>query len=89
MQPADSTSIDFTVSVPDPNSQIWFQNYLTHQMGTVRHFKSDNLTPGQTYTFNIRVVWNQNGQPVEATRDVQAVTGQHAMVNFDNAQNQP
>jgi uncharacterized protein (TIGR03000 family) len=86
-QPVEATSIDFAVRVPDPNAQIWFQNYLTHQTGTIRHFKSDNLTSGQTYTFHIRAVWNQNGQPIEATRDVQAVAGQHVLVNLDNAQN--
>jgi uncharacterized protein (TIGR03000 family) len=88
-QPTNPNIADFTVRVPDANAQVFFDNYLTHESGTVRQFESGNLTPGQTYTFHIRAVWNQNGQPVQATRDVQAASGQHVMVDFDNAQHQP
>jgi uncharacterized protein (TIGR03000 family) len=88
-QPANQNTADFTVRVPDPNAQIWFQNYQTQQRGTVREFESSTLQPGQPYTFHIRARFMQNGQPVDLTRDVQAQAGQHVNVDFINVQGQP
>ncbi len=79
---------EFTVTVPDPNAQIWFQGYLTHERGTVREFESAPLAPGATYTFHIRARWNQGGRQVERTSDVAVTAGQQLNVDFNTAQNQ-
>jgi len=72
----------FVVHVPDPNAEIWFQNYKTQQRGTVREYESPALNPGKTYTFHLRASWMQNGRPVEQTQDIQARPGQHVNVVF-------
>jgi uncharacterized protein (TIGR03000 family) len=65
------------------NARIWFDGDLTHQTGPVRDFESPPLQPGQTYTYNIRARWMQNGQPVTQDRTV-TVAGQRTMVDFMN-----
>jgi uncharacterized protein (TIGR03000 family) len=83
----DPNAAEFTVTVLDPNTQIWFQDHQTQQRGTVREFESPGLQPGQTYTFQIRARVMQNGQPVDQFRKVQAQAGQHVTVDFSNPDN--
>jgi uncharacterized protein (TIGR03000 family) len=85
-QPAHLNTAGFLVRVPDPNAQIWFQDYETKQKGTAREFESAPLQAGKTYTFHVRAHWMQNGQPVDQTRDIQAQAGQRLTVDFTNPQ---
>jgi uncharacterized protein (TIGR03000 family) len=78
----------FIVRVPDPNAEIYFQDYKTQQQGFVREYETDRpLDPNQTYTFQVRARWMQNGQPVEQTRQVPARAGQNVTIDFANARN--
>jgi uncharacterized protein (TIGR03000 family) len=86
---AGQTTAGFTVRVPDPNAEIWFQDYKTRERGMVRDFQSDTLQVGKTYTFHIRARWMQNGQPVEQSRDVPAQAGQQQTIDFTKAPGQP
>jgi uncharacterized protein (TIGR03000 family) len=79
---ADPNKAGFIIRVPDPNAEIWFQNYKTQQKGVVREYESGALKPDQTYTFHLKARWTHNGQPVEAVRDVQARAGQNLNVVF-------
>jgi uncharacterized protein (TIGR03000 family) len=72
----------FILRVPDPNAEVWFQDYKTQQRGTVRYYESSALEPNHTYTFSIRVRWVQNGQQMDQTRQVQGQAGQNATVDF-------
>jgi uncharacterized protein (TIGR03000 family) len=48
-----------------PNAQLWFDNTATAQTGTNRHFATPPLSPGQTYTYEIRATWTQpDGTPM-------------------------
>ena len=75
----------FIVRVPDPNADIWFQNYQTKQRGTERFYESGSLEPNQAYTFEVRARWMQNGQQMDQTRQVQARAGQNVTVDFTAA----
>jgi uncharacterized protein (TIGR03000 family) len=86
-QPSNSNGAVFMVRVPDANAQVWFQDYKTRETGTVREFESSNLQPGKTYMYHIRARWTQNGQPLEATRDVPVQAGQTVAVDFSNVLN--
>jgi len=77
-------SAGFTVRVPDPNAEVWFQNYRTQQMGTVRHFQSESLDPNSNYNFQVRARWMQNGQMMDQTRQVPAHAGQNYVVDFSS-----
>ena len=78
----------FIVRVPDPNAEIWFQDYKTQQGGMVRHFESESLDPNHTYQFQVRARWTQNGQQFDQTRTVNARAGQNLTVDFTNSPNQ-
>jgi len=77
-------SAGFTVRVPDPNAEVWFQNYRTQQTGPVRQFQSERLDPNSNYTFQVRARWMQNGQTMDQTRQVPARAGQNYMVDFSS-----
>ena len=79
MNPNDA---GFIVRLPDPNAEVWFQDYKTQQRGLVRQYETDALDPNQVYTFVIRARWMRNGQPMDQTRQVQGRAGQNVTVDF-------
>jgi uncharacterized protein (TIGR03000 family) len=81
-QLSNPNDASFTVRVPDPNAEIWFQDYKTQQRGTMRRFESEALDPNSTYTFTVRAKWMQNGKQMDQTRDIHARAGQNQMVDF-------
>jgi uncharacterized protein (TIGR03000 family) len=87
-QPANPNDIDVIVRVPDPNAQVWFDNYQTKQRGMVREFESGPLQPGKTYTYHLKAQWHENGQTKTQTKDVEVQPGQPVTVDFGNSANQ-
>lgn len=84
-QATDPNTAGFMVRVPDPNAQIWFDNYQTKQRGTVRQFTAGAMDPSQSYAFHIRARWTDpNGRVVDQTREVTARAGQQMTVDFMN-----
>ena len=81
-QMSNPNDASFIVRVPDPNAEIWFQDYKTKQRGNVRHFESEALDPNSTYTFTVHAKWMQNGKQMDQTREVKARAGQRQMVDF-------
>jgi uncharacterized protein (TIGR03000 family) len=78
----------FTVRLPDPNAEVWFDSYQTQQRGTVRQYVSGRLEPEKTYTYRVRARWMENGRPVEQTRSVDVRAGQQVTVDFTSAAKQ-
>jgi uncharacterized protein (TIGR03000 family) len=81
-----STTTDTTahldVMVPD-SAQVWVEGAKTQQTGSLRHFVSPALTPGQDFTYDIRARWtDENGNVVDRTRHVPVHAGGQVMVNF-------
>jgi uncharacterized protein (TIGR03000 family) len=70
------------VILPSPDAQVWFNDSKTTQIGTMRHYATPPLTPGQSYTYTIRASWMANGQPVTQTHEIHVQAGQPAVVNF-------
>src|SRR5262249_29397468 len=54
----------------------------TSQRGQFRRFVTPALEQGQNYTYEIRAVWDDNGNKVERTRKVQVRAGQQSSVDF-------
>ena len=44
------------------DARIWFEDEPTKQTGTLRQFLSPPLTPGQNYTYTVRVQWPEDGK---------------------------
>ena len=69
------------VRVP-PDAELWFDGTKTNQRGPVRYFTTPPLTPGQTFTYEIRASGMANGNPMDQTRQVQVQAGKRTTVDF-------
>ncbi len=72
----------FEVRLPDPEAKVWFNNGPTTRTGATREYITPELTPGRTYTYQIRARWMSNGQPVTESRQIEVQAGQHKKVTF-------
>jgi uncharacterized protein (TIGR03000 family) len=91
---ADSRSglVDGNPIVPDNKAHIWLRvpagatvwvdGNKTQQTGEARHFLSPPLTPGKSYTYQLRVRWMKDGKPVEQNRDVAVHAGSHVSLDI-------
>ena len=64
------------------NAEVWFDGNRMSETGTVRDYVSSELTPGFDYTYEVRVRWIENGQPVDQTRKVTVRAGAPTTVDF-------
>jgi uncharacterized protein (TIGR03000 family) len=76
-----TNAASIVVLVPS-NAEVWFDGTKTSQTGSDRLFTTPSLTPGNTYSYEIRATWTANGAPVTQTRQVQVEAGKRSMVNF-------
>lgn len=72
-----------------PDAEVWFDGSATQQRGEVREFETPALDPNRSFTYKVRARWNQNGQVMDQTRDLQVQGGRSATVNFFQGQQQP
>jgi uncharacterized protein (TIGR03000 family) len=82
------TRAHITVRVP-PSAEVWFEGHKTDATGNVREFTSPPLTPGRQFTYTVRARWDDNGRPVEQSRQVDVSAGSHADVSFPVARPGP
>jgi len=78
-------SADIRVTVP-ADAEIWFDGTKMQQTGPQREFMTPPLTPGHTYTYEVRAKWTQNGQPMDQRRNVDVQAGRQAFVDFTASQ---
>jgi uncharacterized protein (TIGR03000 family) len=79
--PEDQNAAHLSVVVPS-NAQVFFDGEKTSQRGQLRRFVTPSLDQGQNYTYEIRAVWDENGNKVERTRKVHVRAGQQSSVDF-------
>jgi uncharacterized protein (TIGR03000 family) len=79
---ADANTVTIDVRLPDPNAEVWIDGYETKQKGASRQFVSPALNPGQSYRYEIKAKWTQNGKPVEQTQAVTVQAGHRVAVDF-------
>jgi uncharacterized protein (TIGR03000 family) len=60
--------------LPD-GAKLWFDGKPTKQQGKVREFESPPLRPGKKYTYNVRMVWFEDGRWVHDTKEVPVSAG--------------
>jgi uncharacterized protein (TIGR03000 family) len=70
------------VFVPDPNAEVWIDDFATTSRGMTRYLDSPDLVPGAQYSYTIKARWNQNGQPVNAQVTVPVGPGAQVVVDF-------
>jgi uncharacterized protein (TIGR03000 family) len=79
--PTTAAPAHITVRVA-PDGQIWFDDTATKQTGALREFESPPLTPGKTYSYDIRAQWRENGREVTQSRHIGVHAGGRVTVDF-------
>jgi len=69
------------VVVP-PSAEITFDGKKTAQTGPSRSFFSLPLTPGQTFTYEIKAMWVEDGQPKTSSRKLDVRSGERLLVDL-------
>jgi uncharacterized protein (TIGR03000 family) len=64
------------VRVP-ADAEVWFDGTKSDQTGAERSFRSKPLEADTTYTFEVKARWTENDKPVERTRKVRLMAGEH------------
>jgi uncharacterized protein (TIGR03000 family) len=70
-----------TVRLPE-TAELWFNGTEMTGSGAVREFNTPALVPGQTYSYEVRARWRDNGQDIDRTRTVRFTPGDSAEVLF-------
>jgi uncharacterized protein (TIGR03000 family) len=74
--------VHMRLKVPAEDAEVWFENQKTEQTGTQRDFDSPSLTPGQTYTYEVRLRWMENGRPNVQTRKLAVRPGEWLLIDL-------
>jgi uncharacterized protein (TIGR03000 family) len=70
------------VIVPDPLAEVFFDGQKTNRTGTMRVYDTPTLTPGKTYSYQVRAHWTQDGRTIDQQRTVIVSAGATTVVNF-------
>jgi len=76
------------VQVPE-NAQVWIEGKKMASTGTTRRFVTPTLNPGRTYTYDIRVQWNQDGRDVSTDRQITIRGGEQKKLAFAPTTSEP
>jgi len=79
-EPVDNTA-RLRILVPS-DAKVWVGGQETAQRGQEREFGSPPLTPGKSYTYEVKARWMENGEPVEKTRQVKVIANRTTTVDF-------
>ncbi len=80
--PAADNAARIRVTVP-ADAKVWFDNKATQQTGTDRQFESPALTPGHSYSYEVKAQWRDNdGKEVTRTRRVDVSANSNVSVDF-------
>jgi uncharacterized protein (TIGR03000 family) len=74
------------VRVFPAHAKITFQGSMTRNIGSSRLFVSPPLEPGENYTYEIGVTWDENGRTITQNRKVLVRAGDHLSVVFRESQ---
>jgi uncharacterized protein (TIGR03000 family) len=55
---------------------VWFDGEPTQQSGVLREYQTPPLRPAKKYTYQVRLLWFEDGHWVKETKDVPVMAGQ-------------
>jgi uncharacterized protein (TIGR03000 family) len=70
-------------------AEVWFNGVKMKQAGTLRHFETPRLTPGESYSYEVRARWVEDGKPITRTETVQVRAGKDVYVDLTKTAAQP
>jgi len=76
------------VTVP-PNVDLWFDGNKTQQTGSTRYFVTPPLTPGQTFSYEVRIAPPNSPDNASTTRRVEVQAGKRVSLNFNESAGTP
>jgi uncharacterized protein (TIGR03000 family) len=68
--------------LPDPNAQVWWNDYKTVSTGTTRLYASAPLPAGAPYTFTLKASWQDADGPVTIERSIAVRAGTQRTVDL-------
>jgi len=74
------------VHMPTADAKLWVDGQPTTTTGEDREFASPALTPGRTYSYQLKARWTENGKEVERTSTVQIRPNETSSVSFGGEQ---
>jgi uncharacterized protein (TIGR03000 family) len=74
-------SARLTLAVP-LGADVFIGGKKMEMAGTERTFESPDLGPGESFTFDVRVVWKESGKDVEQKRTLTAKAGEHPSLQY-------
>jgi uncharacterized protein (TIGR03000 family) len=78
----DPNIANIRIAVP-ADAEVFFDGKKTNQTGAVRVFSTPALTPGDNYSYDVRVRWTDaNGKMQEKERHVAVHAGDNLSLNF-------
>ncbi len=78
---AHPNSALLTLTVP-AGAEVFIGGKKTDMSGTTRTFESPDLNAGETYTFDVRVTWKENGKEVAEKRTLDMKAGEHQSLQY-------
>jgi uncharacterized protein (TIGR03000 family) len=78
------TAVQLEFRVPE-GAQVWLGGVQTQQTGSLRHYATPPLTPGQEYTYEARVAWIEHGKEMVQNQTFRLHAGEHVSVSFPAA----
>jgi uncharacterized protein (TIGR03000 family) len=69
VEPTNTNTAKLSLQVP-PDAEVYLNDKKTEETGTLRVYESPQLTGGKQHQFDVRVLWTENGKPVEEKRQL-------------------
>ena len=82
---ASATEATIFVSLP-ADAKVFVNDLATSSTGAERHYVSRGLKPGRSYSYKLRVQFEQDGKPVTEDKVVRLTAGENVQLAFGGAQ---
>jgi uncharacterized protein (TIGR03000 family) len=73
--PKEKTDLSEVMAYVPENAKVWFNGQATKQGGVMRRYEPPRLQAGKKYTYDVRIVWYEDGQWVSETKVVPISAG--------------
>jgi uncharacterized protein (TIGR03000 family) len=70
------------VAVPDTDAEVWLNGVRMKQTGLNRQYNSPPLKAGETYAYDVRVRWTENGKAVERSQTIRVQASKQVKIDL-------
>lgn len=81
---AESASASATITIHTPEgASVWVQGEGLAGTSTQFFYTTPRLRPNQLFSYEVRAMWSQDGQPVTDSQTVILQAGERHVIGFD------